>query len=239
MVPVYGDSIQGVNLYVYPADKPNGNAILGCPGGGYAMKAMDHEGHEFAPWLNDNGITYAVLDYRLPAGVHEIPSADAMEAMRLMRSRADEWGISRLGIMGFSAGGHLASTVATHATGNARPDFQILFYPVITMDPAYTHTGTHDYLLGDNPAASLEDYYSNEKQITPNTPPCLILSSWDDTCVPIMNTINYSRALATAGVQASVFIFPEGNHGWGFHDSFKFKPVWQKLFLDWLLNYNH
>lgn len=236
-VQVYGDSLPEVKLYVYPAANPTGTAIVACPGGGYAMKAMGHEGHQFGPWLNDNGITLAVLDYRLPEGVHEIPSADAMAAMRLMRSHADEWGAQRVGIMGFSAGGHLASTVATHATGAARPDFQILFYPVITMNPKYTHLGSHNYLLGTNPPASLEAFYSGELQVNANTPRCLILSSWNDTTVPIENTINYSRALSAAGVAASVYIFPEGNHGWGFNDSFKFKPVWQQLFIDWVLNY--
>lgn len=237
VVPLYGDSIQGVNMYVYPAENPTGIAIVGCPGGGYTMKAIEHEGHEFAPWLNENGITYAVVDYRLPEGVCDVPSSDVMEAMRIMRRNADAWGVSRLGIMGFSAGGHLASTVATHATGDAHPDFQILFYPVITMTPSYTHHMTHDLLLGDNPSALLEAYYSSELQVDANTPPCLIFSSWDDVTVPIENTINYARALVAAGVPSSVYIFPEGNHGWGFHDSFKFKPVWQQLFIDWVKNY--
>lgn len=234
VMQLYPDSPESPTLYVYPAPEGTGTAIISCPGGAYGWYAMDHEGHEFAPWLNDNGVTYAVLQYRLPQGRNEVPSADAREAIRVMRSHAADWNATKVGIMGFSAGGHLAATVATHATGDERPDFHILFYPVISMNPSYTHQLTHDNLLGDSATVALESYYSNELQVSATTPPALIFSSWDDDAVSIDHTLNYSRAMAAAGVSASVYIFPTGGHGWGFHDTFPYKPVWQQLFLDWL-----
>ena len=127
-------------LYVYPAKKGNGMAIVACPGGGYSHLAMAHEGKSMADWFNSQGITYAVLRYRMPNGHNEVPLSDSQQALRIMRQHAQEWNVKKLGIMGSSAGGHLASTTATHFTdAETRPDFQILFYPVITMDPAYTH----------------------------------------------------------------------------------------------------
>ena len=128
-------------IEVYPAKESNGLAIVMCPGGGYSHLAMNHEGHDMANWFNSQGITYAVLTYRMPNGNNEVPLSDAQQALRIMRQHAKEWNIQKLGIMGASAGGHLgASTAATHFTdAETRPDFQILFYPVITMDPAYTH----------------------------------------------------------------------------------------------------
>lgn len=236
VMQLYPDSPESPTLYVYPAAQGDGTAIVSCPGGAYGWHAMEHEGHEFAPWLNENGVTYAVLQYRLPKGRNEVPSADAREAIRVMRSHAADWKAEKVGIMGFSAGGHLAATVATHATGEERPDFQILFYPVISMNPSYTHQMTHDNLLGDSATVALELYYSNDLQVSATTPPALIFSSWDDDAVAIKHTLNYSRALADAGVPASVFIFPTGGHGWGFHDSFTYKHVWQQLFIDWIQN---
>lgn len=132
--------------------KGNGMAIVACPGGGYSHLAMAHEGKSMADWFNSQGITYAVLRYRMPNGHNEVPLSDSQQALRIMRQHAQEWNVKKLGIMGSSAGGHLASTTATHFTdAETRPDFQILFYPVITTDPAYTHMGSHDNLLGKNP----------------------------------------------------------------------------------------
>ena len=150
-IPLGTDKDAGM-MYVYPADKSSGVAVVGCPGGGYAMKAMDHEGFDFAGELNNLGVTYAVVDYRLPHGQSEVPGDDVRKAIKIMREHAKEWGIDKTGVMGFSAGGHLASTVATHYDKESRPDFQILFYPVITMDPEYTHMGSRANLLGENPS---------------------------------------------------------------------------------------
>lgn len=139
-------------LTIYPATQPNGLAIIMCPGGGYTRLAMDHEGHDMAQWFNTQGITYAVLKYRMPNGHSDIPLSDAHQAIRLMREHAKEWNFTKLGIMGASAGGHLASTAATHYTAETRPDFQILLYPVVSMNPTLTHKGSHDNLLGKNPS---------------------------------------------------------------------------------------
>lgn len=183
-------------IEVYPAKESNGLAIVMCPGGGYSHLAMNHEGHDMANWFNSQGITYAVLTYRMPNGNNEVPLSDAQQALRIMRQHAKEWNIQKLGIMGASAGGHLASTAATHFTdAETRPDFQILFYPVITMDPAYTHMGSHDNLLGKNPSKELEQKYSNELQVTPETPQAFIMHSSDDGAVPVANSVNYYTAL--------------------------------------------
>lgn len=221
-------------LYVYPAEHPNGQAILDCPGGGYAMLAMDHEGHNMADWMNAQGITYAVLKYRMPNGHKDVPLSDAQEAMRIMRRHAKEWCFEQLGVMGSSAGGHLASTLATHFTDDSRPDFQILFYPVITMNPTYTHMGSHDNLLGKNVDKQIEKEYSNELQIKPNTPPAFIMHSSDDDLVPVDNSINYYKALTAQKISASLHIYPVGGHGWGYRDSFPYKRQWTGELEQWL-----
>ena len=162
---INADEYAEATLTIYPAQKPNGQAIIACPGGGYAGIATTHEGHDMAAWFNTQGITYAVLHYRMPYGNHEIPLSDAHQAIRYMRKHADQWNIRQLGIMGSSAGGHLASTAATHFDAETRPDFQILFYPVITMGE-YTHQGSKNLLLGKNPSEELVKLYSNELQVT-------------------------------------------------------------------------
>lgn len=145
----------------------------------------------------------------------------------------------KLGIMGSSAGGHLASTTATHFTdAETRPDFQILFYPVITMDPAYTHMGSHGNLLGKNPSKELEQKYSNELQVTPQTPPAFILHSSDDTAVPVANSVNYYTALVKNKVPASLHTYPVGGHGWGYRDSFPYKRQWTGELEKWLREIN-
>lgn len=225
-------------LYVYPAQKGNGQAVLACPGGGYTHLAMAHEGKDLADWFNAQGITYAVLRYRMPNGHDEIPLSDVHEAIRMLRKHKSEWNIKKLGIMGSSAGGHLASTAATHFDAETRPDFQILFYPVITMDPSYTHMGSHDNLLGKNPAKELEKKYSNELQVTPQTPPAFIMHSSDDGAVPVANSVNYYTALVKNGVPASLHIYPIGGHGWGFRDSFTYKRQWTGELEKWLREIN-
>ena len=185
-------------ITVYIPQNPNGKAIIMCPGGGYGWLAMGHEGHDMAQWFNNQGITYVVLKYRLPQGDFNIPLKDAEQAIRLVRMNSAKWGIdsSKVGIMGASAGGHLASTLATHySSKETRPDFQVLFYPVITMDPAYTHGGSRENLLGSSPSKELQDRFSNELQVTPDTPKAFIMLSSDDGAVPVKNSINYYSAL--------------------------------------------
>ena len=227
-------------LTVYPAKNGNGMAILACPGGGYIGLSVGHEGKDMAAWFNAQGITYAVLEYRLPNGGHyEVPLSDAQEALRIMRRHSTEWNVQKLGIMGSSAGGHLASTAATHFTdAETRPDFQILFYPVITMNPSYTHMGSHNNLLGKNPSKELEEKFSNELQVTPQTPQAFIMHSTDDTAVPVANSINYYMALLKNKVSASLHIYPVGGHGWGYEDSFIYKRQWTGELEKWLREIN-
>lgn len=226
-------------LTVYPATEGNGMAIVACPGGGYGKLAMDHEGKDMAAWFNNQGITYAVLKYRMPNGHKEVPLSDARQAMRILRHRAGEWQLKRIGIMGFSAGGHLASTVATHFEDEeSHPDFQILFYPVISMDPEYTHQGTHDNLLGKQPAKEEEDDFSNELHVDGNTPPAFILHSSDDRSVPVAHSLNYYMALLRHQVPATLHIYPIGGHGWGYRDSFTYKREWTGELEKWLREIN-
>lgn len=226
-------------LTVYPATGGNGMAIVACPGGGYGKLAMDHEGKDMAAWFNNQGITYAVLKYRMPNGHKEVPLSDARQAMRILRHRAGEWQLKRIGIMGFSAGGHLASTVATHFEDEeSHPDFQILFYPVISMDPEYTHRGTHDNLLGKQPAKEEEDDFSNELHVDGNTPPAFILHSSDDRSVPVAHSLNYYMALLRHQVPATLHIYPIGGHGWGYRDSFTYKREWTGELEKWLREIN-
>lgn len=237
-VQLYPDSVfegdETPEIYIYPAPNPNGQAIVCCPGGGYVARAAEREGHQFAQWLNDQGITLAVLQYRLPKGRTLVPGNDARQAVRVLRQNADKYGIKKVGIMGFSAGGHLASTVATHYDESSRPDFQVLFYPVITMDKSYTHMGTHDNLLGPNPTPGDEHVYSNNLMVTSDTPPAIIFFASDDDVVPVANGVDYYTALARNRVPASLVIYPTGGHGWGFGDGFKYKPEWQHELSTWL-----
>ena len=228
-----GEEAQSM-LYVYLPSEPNGTAIVACPGGGYANLAMEHEGTDMADWFNAQGITYVVLKYRMPNGHHDVPLSDAHQAIRLVRQHAAEWNIRRVGIMGSSAGGHLASTAATHFDEETRPDFQILFYPVITMDASFTHPGSREKLLGTQPDPSLVEEYSNERQVTPQTPPAFVMHSSDDRAVPIANSLEYVEALVENGVSVSLHVYPIGGHGWGFRDTFAYKRQWTGELEKWL-----
>ena len=230
---INGNEYTEATLTIYPAKKPNGQAIIACPGGGYAGVATTHEGHDMATWFNTQGITYAVLHYRMPYGKHDIPLSDAHQAIRYMRKNAEQFGFKQLGIMGSSAGGHLASTAATHFDAETRPDFQILFYPVVTMTE-YTHQGSKDNLLGKNPSEELVKLYSNELQVTEQTPPAFIMHSSDDTVVPVQNTLDYYLSLCKHGVPASVHFYPIGGHGWGYNESFPYKAQWKDEMEKWL-----
>ncbi|MCD8166314.1 MAG: alpha/beta hydrolase [Bacteroides sp.] len=227
------------SMTVYKAAKPNGMTIVMCPGGGYARLATGHEGHDMADWFNAQGITYVVLKYRMPNGNHEVPLSDAEQAMRIVRSHAAEWNIDphRVGIMGASAGGHLASTLATHySSGETRPDFQVLLYPVITMDEKYTHGGSRVNLIGKEPSGEMIHKFSNELQVNENTPPAFITLSSDDTAVPAPNGVNYYLALVANKVPASLHAYPIGGHGWGYRDNFIYKRQWTEELEKWLRN---
>lgn len=238
-----GDSsfIMGISipiLYVYPASKPNGTAIIMLPGGGYTGVAMEHEGHDMADWLNALGVTYAVLKYRMPNGHSDVPLSDAEQAVRLLSDYAEEWGVNpkAIGIMGASAGAHLATTLATHySSDQTRPAFQVLFYPVVSMQDDITHFGSREALLGKSFLAEDVTAFSNELQVTPNTPKAFIMVSSNDDTVPLANTLRYVQALTDAGVPSSVHIYPVGGHGWGYRDNFPYKADWTSELRDWLI----
>lgn len=225
-------------IYVYhPAkDKNNGRAVVICPGGGYGGLAFTHEGTDVAKWLAENGTTGIVLKYRMPNGHHEIPLKDAHKAITTVREKASGWGIDpkKVGIMGFSAGGHLASTASTHYDEKTRPDFSILFYAVITFDEAFTHFGSRYNLLGKEAKYELVDSYCNERQITKDTPPALLFHSDDDTAVPVRNSVEYYMGLKRNNVQGAMYIFPEGKHGFGFNKDFRYHNDVKRLMLEWM-----
>lgn len=222
-------------MIVYKAQRPNGICILECPGGGYTVRSDSHEGKNMADWFNSLGITYCVLEYRMPFGFWQVPLNDAEKGMKIIREHASEWGVKKVGVMGCSAGGHLASTLATHySSEETRPDFQILMYPVITMDRSFTHMGSFDNLFGQNPSQELIDKFSNEKQVTAKTPPAIMILSADDNTVDPKNSIEYYYALRKAKVSATLHIYPTGGHGYGNQERFPYKREWTAEVEKWL-----
>ncbi len=225
-----------IRVFLPSSELSTGKAVVICPGGGYVNLAVDNEGYDWAPYFNRQGIAAIVLKYRMPDGNRSLPISDAEAAVKMARDSAAVWHLNPhdIGIMGFSAGGHLASTIATHAKAEARPDFQILFYPVITMDKSYTHLGSHDHLLGKDASAALEDEYSSEKQVTASTPPAFIVCNGDDTVVPPANGVNYYLALNKHNIPASLHVYPTGGHGWGISESFLYKQEMMSELTAWL-----
>jgi len=217
-----------VTIFLPDQKRATGRAVVICPGGGYSHLAMQHEGTDWVPFFTNQGIAVFILKYRMPRGFHEIPISDAEEAIRMVRRNAKNWHINpkQVGIMGFSAGGHLASTVATHSIGDALPDFQILFYPVITMQPDHTHRGSHDNFLGTQYSKKqlkrMEQLYSNEEQVTRATPRAFIALSDDDDAVRPINGVSYYNGCFQHDVPATLHVYPVGGHGWGYRESFPY-----------------
>lgn len=227
------------NMQVFLPENPTGRAIVGCPGGGYSHLSMQNEGTDWVEFFNSKGIAYGVLTYRMPKGDRTIPMSDAQNAVRMMRDSASVWGVNRndVGIMGFSAGGHLASTTATHAPIESRPDFQILFYPVISMDERQTHKGSVVGFLGDKRSdEKLVREFSNDRQVRRHvTPPAILLMAGDDKAVPpLTNGLPYYTALRRAGVPSSLHIYPSGGHGFGFRSSFRYHEQMLAELTAWL-----
>ncbi|MWB92784.1 alpha/beta hydrolase fold domain-containing protein [Flavobacterium sp. GA093] len=233
--------------------KTNQTAVIIFPGGGYSHLAIDKEGTKVAKWLNSLGIVAFVLKYRLPSDLIMTnktvgPLQDAQESVRLVRSNAEKWNINpeKIGVMGFSAGGHLASTLATHyddkvydtnSKTSARPDFSLLIYPVISMENSITHKGSQTNLLGNEPAQLVIDQFSNEKKVTQNTPPAFLVHATDDTVVLPENSINYYLALKNKGVSAELHLYEKGGHGFGLgvNDTSKF---WTRECEEWLKSHS-
>lgn len=237
--PNWISNVTTPELYVYPAANPSGLAMLMCPGGGYAGVAIMHEGHELASFFNEAGITLAVLKYRMPNGNKNVPLEDVYEALRILNDRAGQWGIDplKIGIGGASAGGHLASTAATHPCADQPPlYFQLLLYPVITMEDGITHAGSKENLLGGNPTAEDIKNFSNEKQVSDTTPPAFIAVSADDEGVPVENSIRYFQELNSKKTGSSLHIYPSGGHGWGARRNFPYADLWRQELRCWLEN---
>jgi acetyl esterase/lipase/lysophospholipase L1-like esterase len=228
-----------LRVFLPAPELATGRAVVACPGGGYSGLAVNHEGYDWAPYFNKQGIALIVLKYRMPKGDRTLPISDAEAAMKMVRDSADVWNLNPndIGIMGSSAGGHLASTIATHAPEVLRPNFQILFYPVITMDKSFTHMGSHDNLLGKDASADLEKEFSNEKQVTKETPRAFIVYSDDDKVVPPANGVNYYLALNKKGVPSVLHIYPTGGHGWGIREDFLYKSEMQNELTSWLRSF--
>lgn len=235
----WNTNISEAELHIYKAKKnEDGKVVVICPGGGYAGLAFGHEGIDVAKWLNSEGVTAVILKYRMPNKNSNIPLEDGHQAMRYVRDNADKLGIdaNKVGILGFSAGGHLAASVSTHYADkgtSTRPNFSILFYPVITMQKA-THGGSRANLLGDKPSEDTMYRFSCEKQVSVNTPPTILLLSDDDESVQPDNSILYYRALKKNNIPAAMYIFPVGGHGWGFRENFKYYDEMKTLLGKWL-----
>lgn len=243
-------NVSEAEIYVYlPKQGVNtGAAIVICPGGGYGMEAMDHEGYDMAEWLTKQGVAGIVLKYRLPYGHHQIPLEDAQRTIRLVRQKAAEWGInpSRIGIAGSSAGGHLASTAGTHFDlgkpesddkidkMSCRPDFMLLLYPVITFNEAFGHMGTRNNLIGQGNNLELVEKYSNELHVTAQTPPTFLILADDDNAVPPRNSIEFYMAMKKFNIPAEMHIFSKGGHGFGMNKINQPVDQWPNLFAQWL-----
>lgn len=246
--PIDDGKFQDIEVWitVHRPEKPNGTAIVICPGGGYGGLVTGAEGHGIATWLNRHGITGVVLEYRLPAGRSQVPLLDAQRAIRTVRANAKIWNLdaARIGIIGFSAGGHLASTAGTHFDAgekdsadpiqrvSCRPDFMILVYPVITMGDK-GHGGSRNNLLGKNPDAKLVELYSNEKQVTTKTPPTFLAHAKDDKPVPPENSRMFYEALRAHKVQTEYLELPSGGHGLNGYKG-PMWDAWQAQSLTWL-----
>jgi len=237
-----------LTIYLPDPAKAVGAGVVVCPGGGYGALAMDHEGRQIADWLNGLGFAAFVLKYRLgPRYHHPVEMEDGQRAMRLVRFRAKDYGVAsdRIGIWGFSAGGHLASTVGTHFDAgkpdaadpidrvSCRPDFMILAYPVISFTTAYVHKGSMHNLLGDNPDPNLVRSLSNELQVTPQTPPTFLFHTDSDDGVPAENSVLFYLALRQNHVPAEMHIFQRGPHGVGLAQKDPALSLWPTLLANW------
>jgi acetyl esterase/lipase len=251
--------VQSPEMAIFLPSKKNatGQAVIICPGGGYAILAYNWEGTDPAKLLCSKGIAAIVLKYRLPNSKSNVvpylsPLDDAKRAMRIVRANADKWNIKkdRIGIMGFSAGGHLASTLGTHFDSgtpgasdsierfSSRPDFMILCYPVISMTKSIMHAGSRNNLIGEHPDSSLAKLYSNELQVTKETPPTFILHASDDKSVPVENSLLMYQALKDNGVPVEMHIFPKGGHGFGLALGQGALETWSDLCIEWMRGLN-
>ncbi len=247
-VVTHVSNVSNPTLTIYKAeveDNRNTPAVVICPGGGYVNLSIKKEGHDVAKFLAKNGITGVVLKYRLPNDEMQknktiAPLQDARKAISTIRTMADELNIQpgMIGVMGFSAGGHLAATASTHFESDMyqideiRPDFSVLIYPVASMKPGVTHMGSHNHLLGKNPDKTIEIQYSNELQITTNTPQTFIVHSFDDGAVPVANSLRYIERLTELGIECEAHLYKSGGHGYGMLPGHT--DSWPGLLVKWI-----
>ncbi len=243
-------NVSEAEMYVYLPEKElnTGAAVVICPGGGYWVEAMGHEGYDIAEWLKKRGIAGIVLKYRLPYGHHEIPSGDVRRTIRIVRENASKWGIDpmKIGLAGSSAGGHLAATAGTRFDyGNpdgaslveklsSRPDFMLLLYPVISFREEFGHMGSRTNLIGEGNKWELVERYSNELHVTSETPPTFLVLADDDKVVVPRNSIAFYMALKENNVPAEMHIFAQGGHGFGMRENNIPADQWPDLFYKWL-----
>ena len=248
-------NVQKPDIAVFLPSKKNatGEAVVICPGGGYGILAYDWEGIDIARWLNSKGIAAFVLKYRLPGSKSNVipyksPLMDAKRAMRLVRYHAEKWNVDpgKVGVMGFSAGGHLASTLSTHFDAgdpenndlvereSCRPDFSVLIYPVVTFTKEYTHVGSRENLLGKDPDPELVQHFSNELKVTELTPPAILIHSGDDQVVPVENSIVYYHALQKKEITSELHIFPNGGHGYSLAIGQGHLSTWPDRVIEWI-----
>ena len=238
-----------LTLYLPNRSQATGTLVVICPGGGYQNLAMDHEGHQVARWFTSRGVAAAIVKYRLgPRYRHPAPLQDVLRAIRLVRSRAADLGVrpDRIGVMGFSAGGHLASSAATLftlkdaltgdtlSTVSSRPDFAILGYPVIVFGADVTHKGSQRNLIGDSPSAELVTLLSTDRQVTAQTPPTFLFHTSEDTGVPPQNSVAFYVALKNAGVPAELHVYEKGRHGVGLAPEDRELSTWPDRMLGWM-----
>lgn len=225
-------TIPTMTVFLPEKSKNTGKAVIICPGGAYYLLTTYNEGSFFAKLLNDNGIAGIVLKHRMPGGVHQLPLEDADRAMEITRQNAKEWGIdtTKIGVMGFSAGGHVAATFST--MGAVRPNFTVLFYPVVSMRKGITHEGSRENLFGNQP---LRDYYSAELSVDKKTPPALMFHCLDDWAVSIANSYLYRDALWAHKIPCEVVAFEKGGHGWGFSTELPDHEKMKAKLVDWIL----
>ena len=243
-----------IEVYLPSKRDATGEAVLIFPGGGYGILAYDWEGTDIAKFLNSKGIAGIVVKYRLPSDISQtdkkyVPLLDAQRAVRLVRGNAEKFNVvpNKIGIIGFSAGGHLASTLGTHFNEkvyepidriddeSARPDFMALGYPVISFGEM-THLGSKKNLIGENPTTELVNYFSNEKQVTELTPPTFLLHATDDTVVPVENSLLFYKAVKDKGVSVTMHIYPKGGHGFGLGLHDEHLKDWGNRMLDWIVS---
>lgn len=229
-------SIPFARCFLPDSVQATGRAVVALPGGGYQELMFKHEGYDWASFFNEQGIALIVLHYRMPGGNLNTPIADVKRTFDIIQKRAAKWGIdpSKIGVMGFSAGGHLAATICTHQEYGVSPEFQVLFYPVITMDESYTDIGSRNRFLGSSPSNKMIEAYSCEKQVSEGTPPTILFLSSDDNVVSSLNSIQFYSALLRKKVSASIHAYSSTWHGWGANKDFPFAEDVRMSLRHWL-----